>query len=96
MLTPWLSLKLKGEEKYLQAPVVDSENMQETALFLLQSLNHPEILCQHCFYSLVPWLKPTWARALPGLWSLLVFCNQLYLRCYPALVLEIPATQLFR
>ena len=54
MLTPWLSLKLKGEEKYLQAPVVDSGDMQETVLLLLQSLNHPEILRQHSFYSLSP------------------------------------------
>ena len=42
MLMPWLSLKLRGEEKYLQVPVVDPENMQERALFSLQSLNHPE------------------------------------------------------
>ena len=42
MLMPWLSLKLSGEEKYLQAPVVDPENVQETALFSLQSLNHPK------------------------------------------------------
>ena len=54
MLMPWLSLKLSGEEKYLQAPVVDPENVQETAFFLLQSLNHLEILCQRCFYSLSP------------------------------------------
>ena len=42
MLMPGLSLKLRGEEKYLQAPVVDPENVQETALFSLQSLNHPK------------------------------------------------------
>ena len=42
MLMPGLSLKLRGEDKYLQAPVVDPENVQETALFSLQSLNHPK------------------------------------------------------
>ena len=39
----------------------------------------------------VPSLKPTLARALPGLWSLLVLCNQLWLRCYPAVLPETPA-----
>ena len=77
------------------ASVVDPEKVQETAFFLLQSLNHLEILCKRSFYSSVPRLKPTSARALPGLWSLLVLCNQLWLRCYPAVDLETPADPAF-
>ena len=54
MLMLWLCLRLGIEEKYLQAPLLDPENMQETTLFLLQSPNHLEMLCQHCFYILSP------------------------------------------
>ena len=54
MLVPRLSLRLGSEEKYHQAPLLDPENVQEAALFLLQSLNRPQILCQRCFYSLSP------------------------------------------
>ncbi|XDA89561.1 hypothetical protein R6Z07F_019166 [Ovis aries] len=88
MLTPWLSLKLRGEEKYLQAPVVDPENVQETAPFSFRARITQKSCASTASTASVPWLKPTSARALPGLWSLLVFYNQLWLCCYPAVVLE--------
>ena len=52
VLTPWLSLRLGSEEKYHQAPLLAPENVQEAALFLLQSRSRPQILCQRCLHSL--------------------------------------------
>lgn len=76
MLTPWLSLKLRGEEKYLQAPVVDPENARNSS-FLLQSQNHPGTVPAQLLQPQSLGLSQPRPGHCLGSGSLLVFYNQL-------------------
>ena len=95
MLMLWLCLRLGIEEKYLQAPLLDTGTCKKQ----LSSSFRAQITWKCCAStastSSVPRLKPTSARALPWLWNSLVLGSQLWLQCYPAVLLETPVDTAF-